>query len=149
VKVATGGTFNPFHDGHRRLLAKAAEVATEIHIGIADGPLIAKKGRPIAPWPERAKECTDYIHSIGFKGTVIVAPIIHPAGGILSGEHYDAIVVSKDTVERGHALANQYNAINGEILLVIEAPTVLGVDGAPLSSTKVYAKMQTTPKRLT
>ena len=44
-KVATGGTFDHIHAGHRRLLEKSFEVGEEVVIGLTSDEFVAKMGK--------------------------------------------------------------------------------------------------------
>ena len=43
-KVAVGGTFDKFHDGHKKLLSTAFEIGSEIEIGVTSDAFGGLKG---------------------------------------------------------------------------------------------------------
>jgi pantetheine-phosphate adenylyltransferase len=149
VRVCLGGTFDPFHAGHQALLRVAAAGATEVFVGITDGPLAKRPDRPIAPWASRGGAVRAYLASIGFRGGLTIRPLVDGAGPAASGD-YDRIVVSPETAPAAHAI-NRTRAAKGLPPLEVRVvPHALAEDLLPISATRVAARsIDTQGKRLT
>jgi pantetheine-phosphate adenylyltransferase len=66
-KVALGGTFDRFHDGHRKLLTKAVAVTKkEIIVGITGESMLKNKkyAELLESFDKRAQSVQDFIHSL-------------------------------------------------------------------------------------
>ncbi len=133
-----GGTFDPFHAGHRSLLDAAIEGADELFIGITDGELARRPGRTVAPWQERADRVEAYVRSAGYKGRLFVRPLHDAAGPAATGD-YDRIIVSYETRRGGQAINQKRRAAGLQPLQVVVVPPLLGDDLLPVSATRVHA----------
>lgn len=137
--VCLGGTFSPFHRGHRALISRALTVGENAFIGITQGEL-ARRGRDreVPPAKERAADVRSFLDAHGLSDRAEVAPIDDPFGRALE-PRFEAIVVSPET----HGTAERINAAreeDGHDPLVIETvPFVLGLDGRPVNGTRVAA----------
>src|SRR5216683_2321665 len=62
TKVATGGTFDQFHAGHRRLLERSFELGDEVVIGLTSDEFARKEGKvPQQPYTRRRAQLEAYI----------------------------------------------------------------------------------------
>lgn len=136
MRVCLGGTFEPFHAGHEALLAAAAKGASEMFVGITDGPLAKREGRKVSPWTERAKRVEAHVRGLGFKGALITRALTEPMGPA-AREPYDAIAASPETVRGAEAINATRVANNLAPLRLIRVPHVLGDDLLPISGTSV------------
>ena len=65
MKVAIGGTFDPLHDGHKKLLKKVYELSggDEIVIGVTSDKMArANKNREVLPYNARAANLAQYMY---------------------------------------------------------------------------------------
>lgn len=138
VRVCLGGTFDPFHAGHKALLAAAAEGADDIFIGITDGALAKRKDRRVASVSARGDRIDAHLRSIGFRGRLLMRPLTDGFGPAAAGD-YDRIVVSPETVRGAEAINEQRRRTRLKPLEVIVVPHVVGQDLLPISATAVHA----------
>ena len=66
-KVAVGGTFQYFHDGHAKLIEKAFEIAEDgkVHIGLTSDEML-HKSHNIDNYENRRTRLLKYIKKMGF-----------------------------------------------------------------------------------
>lgn len=120
--VVLGGTFDRLHDGHRRLLKAAAELAkVRVVVGVCTGPMLENKELAdlIEPVEKRIKAIENYIKSIKPGLVVQVEPITDPYGPSIVQEDLEAIVVSKETLAGGLSV-NKRRAERGLSQLKVE-----------------------------
>lgn len=134
-----GGTFSPFHRGHRALIGRALTISENVFIGITAGELSQRgRDRTVPPVEERIQTVERFLEEHGRAKTTTVAPIEDPFGRALE-PRFQAIVVSPETQETAHRI-NQARQDEGHDPLAIETvPFVLGLDGEPVSGTRVAA----------
>ena len=136
ARIAVGGTFDPLHEGHKALLAKAAELSRggELLVGLTSSEMVRTKSHDVADYRQRFKDVLGFIRSLGIDPVIVrledpYGPTIH--------EDFDYIVVSPET----HPVALKINSIrreNGlEPLKIVLVDYVLADDGLPISSTRI------------
>ena len=92
-KVAVGGTFDKFHDGHKKLLSTAFELGDQIEIGVTSDAFGGLKG-DIDSCKERMDNLNVFFDD---KSNFKVVPLNDPFGTTIYDEDFDAIVVSPET----------------------------------------------------
>lgn len=137
MRVCLGGTFHPFHVGHEALLRTACADATEVFVGITDGPL-AQRSRAIPPWKARAQRVEAFVRSTGFAGVLVTRALTDPHGPAVDGD-YDAIAASPETRKGAQAINAKRSAAGRTPLQLLQVPHVLGQDFLPVSGTRIAA----------
>lgn len=132
-KVAVGGTFDKFHQGHRMLLEKAFQVGEQVLIGVTSDEFGGQKGE-IEPCNVRMANLNALLHG---HRNYIIARLEEHYGPTVEDATMDAIVVSPET----EATAWEINKIRQEKgmkpLDIVKIGMVLAQDGKPISSTRI------------
>jgi pantetheine-phosphate adenylyltransferase len=132
-KVAVGGTFDQFHQGHRILLEKAFQIGEKVIIGVTSDEFGGAKGE-IEPCNIRMSNLNTLIKG---KSNYLLARLEEPYGPTVEDESIDALVVSQET----EPIAQEINHIRREkgikTLDIITINMVLAEDGKPISSTRI------------
>lgn len=132
-KVAVGGTFDKFHDGHKKLLETAFEIGNEIEIGVTSNEFGGRKG-DIDSCKERMTNLKSFFND---KSNFSVTPLNDPYGTTVFDEEFDAIVVSEETKPTAIEI-NEIRKNKGMLPLdIIVVHFVLAEDGVPISSTRI------------
>jgi pantetheine-phosphate adenylyltransferase len=119
-KVATGGTFDQFHAGHRRLLEKSFELGDQVVIGLTSDEFARRQGKtPQQPYRQRRAKLEAYIRKrFASKGV-------------------EALVASPETGKRVE-LANRLREKRGfPPLELVVVDWVVADDGKPISSSRI------------
>jgi pantetheine-phosphate adenylyltransferase len=136
-KVAAGGTFDHFHDGHLALLRKAFEVGERVYLGVCSDEMVQSKGCHVQPLGQRLGRLLEAVFTEFGEERAEVVVIRDPYGPAVSDPELEAIVVSPETRVR----AEEINRIRRERglreLQILEIPFVLAEDGKPISSTRI------------
>lgn len=132
-KVAVGGTFDKFHDGHKKLLSTAFEMGDRVEIGVTSDAFGGLKGN-IDPCEERMKNLKCFFSD---KSNFTVVPLEDPFGTTIYDGDFEAIVVSKET-EPTAVKINEIRVFKGmKPLDIIVVNFVMAYDGNPISSTRI------------
>jgi pantetheine-phosphate adenylyltransferase len=138
ARVATGGTFDHIHAGHRRLLERSFEVGDEVVIGLTSDEFLAKVGKtPEYTYERREAELRRYLEQRFPGRRYLVAKLYDYFGpGIVDGG-VEALVASPETAPRVK-LANELRAERGfSPLALVTVDWVNAEDGKPISSTRI------------
>jgi pantetheine-phosphate adenylyltransferase len=132
-KVAVGGTFDQFHQGHRILLEKAFQIGEKVLIGVTSDEFGGEKGE-IEPCNIRMSNLNSLLNG---KSNYILARLEEHYGPTVEDESIDALVVSQET----EPIAIEINNIRRENGLkpldIITIDMILAEDGKPISSTRI------------
>ena len=132
-KVAVGGTFDKFHDGHRKLLETAFEIGNKIEIGVTSDEFGGLKG-DIDSCQERMDNLKSFFAD---KSDFEVIPLNDPYGTTIYDSDFEAIVVSEETEPTAIEI-NKIRVSKGmDPLDIVVVSFVLAYDGTPISSTRI------------
>ena len=137
-KVAVGGTFQYFHDGHAKLIEKAFKIAEDgkVHIGLTSDEML-HKSHSIDNYENRRKRLLKYIKEMGFPDDRYEVTRLNDPCGPTIEEEFDYIVVSPET----YPVALKINRVREEKgkkpLEIVYVEYVMADDGIPISSTRI------------
>jgi pantetheine-phosphate adenylyltransferase len=133
-KLAVGGTFDKFHNGHRKLLEEAFNHGNNIVIGVTSDEFGGKKGN-IDSCNKRMDSLNEFLASK--HNNFHIAQLDDPYGSTIYEDDFDAIVVSEET-EPTAVEINEIRKRKGmEVLDIIVISFVYADDGIPISSTRI------------
>ncbi len=137
-KVATGGTFDQLHAGHRRLLAKSFELGEEVVIGLTSDAFARKEGKVLKrPFEQREAELKAYLKREFPRRTYTIAKLDDFFGPGIANSEVEALIASPETGKRVD-LANALRAKRGfPPLELVTIDWVIAEDGRPISSTRI------------
>ena len=135
-----GGTFDPLHDGHKRLLTRSFEIAGpggHVVIGLTSDSFASRKTHPIHPFATRKADLEQYISSTINSTQWDVEPLNDRYGSAINAD-FDALIVSEETL----AVAIEINKLRREKgrkkVDIHQISCVLAEDGRWISSTRIY-----------
>lgn len=132
-KVAVGGTFDKFHDGHKKLLSTAFELGNWIEVGVTSDAFGGLKG-DIDSFEDRSNYVKSFFSN---QSNFHVLSLDDPFGTTIYDEVFDAIVVSEET-EPTAIKINEIRSSKGmNPLDIVVVSFVLAEDGEPISSTRI------------
>ena len=132
-KVAVGGTFDKFHDGHKKLLSTAFQIGNKVEIGVTSDEFGGLKG-DIDSCEERISNLKSFFSD---KSNFVVIPLDDPYGTTIYDADFDAIVVSEETEPTAIEI-NEIRVSKGmNPLDIVVVSFVLAYDGNPISSTRI------------
>lgn len=132
-KVAVGGTFDKFHDGHKKLLATAFELGDAVEIGVTSDAFGGLKG-DIDSCKERITNLKSYFSD---KSNFHIMSLDDPYGTTIFDEDFDAIVVSEETEPTAVKINEIRDSKGMKLLDIVVISFVLAEDGTPISSTRI------------
>jgi pantetheine-phosphate adenylyltransferase len=140
MKVMVGGTFDPLHDGHKRLLARSFEIAGpdgHVVIGLTSDSFASHKTHPIRPFLTRKADLERFISHTIHSTRWLIEPLNDRYGSAIDAD-FDALIVSEETL----AVAIEINKLRREKgrkkVDIHQISCVLAEDGHWISSTRIY-----------
>ncbi|MCF0227014.1 MAG: phosphopantetheine adenylyltransferase [Methanobrevibacter sp.] len=132
-KVAVGGTFDKFHNGHKKLLKTAFDLGNYVEIGVTSDAFASVKG-DITSCSERIANIKSFFHD---KSNFHIMPLDDAYGTTIFDPKFDAIVVSEETEPTAIKINKIRITKNMKPLDIIVVSFVLAEDGNPISSTRI------------
>ncbi|MGB4578796.1 MAG: phosphopantetheine adenylyltransferase [Methanoculleus sp.] len=140
MKVMVGGTFDPLHAGHKKLLARSFELAGpdgEVIIGLTTDEFAGAKVHPVRSYQERLKNVASFIEKHGYTAEWKVEPLSDRYGSSLDAD-FDILVVSEETFPVALEINELRRQRERRRVDLHEISCVLAEDGRRISSTRVY-----------
>jgi cytidyltransferase-like protein len=137
-KVATGGTFDGLHAGHRRLLERSFELGGDVVIGLTSDEFARREGKVTRrPYKEREAQLDAFIRQRFPGRRYAIAKLDDFFGPGIARREVEALVASPETGKR-LGLANALRAERGfPPLELVVVDWVAAEDGRPISSTRI------------
>lgn len=137
-KVATGGTFDGIHAGHRRLLERSFELGDEVVIGLTSDEFARNEGKVTTrPFAERKADLEAFIEARFPGRRYTIAKLDDYFGPGIASRDVKALVASPETGKRV-GLANDIRRERGfPPLELVVIDWVEAADGRPISSTRI------------
>jgi pantetheine-phosphate adenylyltransferase len=135
-----GGTFDPLHDGHKKLLARSFNIAGAdglVIIGLTTDDFAGRKTHPVRPFEERRKDLEAFIRESGFSSSWYIEPLRDRYGSALSVD-FDALVVSEETLPAGIEINEMRKKQGKKKVDLHQISCVLADDGRWISSTRIH-----------
>ncbi|WP_255191576.1 phosphopantetheine adenylyltransferase [Natronobeatus ordinarius] len=140
MDVALGGTFDPVHDGHRRLFERAFELG-DVTVGLTSDELAPKTrhvDRYVRPYDERARDLEAELETFadGRDRSFEIRTLTEPTG-IATEPEFDYLIVSPETVDGGKRINELRRERGYDPLEIVVVPHVRAEDDDIISSTRI------------
>ncbi|QFU81127.1 phosphopantetheine adenylyltransferase [Natronorubrum aibiense] len=140
MDVALGGTFDPVHDGHRRLFERAFELG-DVTVGLTSDDLAPKTRhveRRVRSFDERKARLEDELEPLAAEQDreFEIRRLDEPTG-IATEPQFDYLVVSPETRDGGKRINEIRRERGYDPLDVVVVPHMLADDGDIISSTRI------------
>ena len=135
-----GGTFDPLHDGHKRLISRSFELAGRdgrVIIGLTTNAFASRKSHPVQEYERRKTRLEEFIRDRGFTAGYLIEPLNDRYGSAID-EDFDALVVSEETLPIAHEINTLRRSKGKRKVDIHEISCVLAEDGRWISSTRIY-----------
>ncbi len=130
-----GGTFDPLHEGHKRLIRKAFSISKNVVFGVTSDEMARKRLRTVLPYGVRVRNLKDYVRrNYGVYPEVV--KIDNPYGKTLE-EDFDYIVVSPETYGMARKINEKRLELGKRPITVVVVDFVLAYDKKPISATRI------------
>jgi pantetheine-phosphate adenylyltransferase len=141
MKVVIGGTFDPLHDGHKKLLQKVFELSRgggEIIVGVTSDTMArASRDREVSPYEVRAETIRRYMHNEYGANVRIVE--LNDRYGVTLDEDFDYVVISPETYPVALEINKLREACGKRPIKIVKVEHVKAADGRVISSTRIKA----------
>jgi len=133
-RVALGGTFEPLHEGHKKLIDVAVSLG-EVTIGITSDELARKRLRSVLPYNIRAENLKRYmLRYYGFEPEIVR---IEDAYGKTLEVDFDYIVVSPETYGVAELINKKRRELGKKEIEIVRVNWIEAEDGNPISATRI------------
>lgn len=136
IRVCLGGTFDPLHEGHAALLARAFQVGKEVLIGLTGDEMAGGKEGGVALYATRKAALERFLRERGWT-SYTVAELEDPYGPAAHREDLNAIVVTPETEPTARALNETRHARGLPPLEILQVDLVPAEDGLPIRSSRI------------
>jgi pantetheine-phosphate adenylyltransferase len=138
-KVAVGGTFDEFHNGHKALLVKAFEIGEHVLIGLCTDEFVEKMGKPhtTASYEERLKELQAFLKALGLSDKAEIVTLNDPYGSTLTDTCIQALVVSEETEKAALKINQKRSEAQLPPLTIVTISMVPAENCKPISTTRI------------
>ena len=140
MKIAVGGTFDPLHDGHKKLLRTVFELSEggEIVIGVTSDTMArASRNREVLPYSARTENIRRYMYEeYGVNVRTVELPDRY---GVTLDEAFDYIVISPETYNVALKINEHRKERGKEPITIVKVEHMKAADGKIISSTRIKA----------
>jgi pantetheine-phosphate adenylyltransferase len=140
MKVMVGGTFDPLHDGHKRLLTRSFEIAGpkgHVVIGLTSDSFAGHKNHPIRPYARRKDDLEIFLSNSRQSSQWTVEQLNDRFGSAIDAD-FDAIIVSEETLPVAIEINKLRKSKGQKKVDIHQISCVLAEDGHWISSTRIY-----------
>jgi len=135
VKVAIGGTFEPLHEGHKRLIRKAFEISKNVVFGVTSDEMARKRFRSVLPFNIRVENLRAFVRkNYGIEPEIVE---IKDCYGKTLEEDFDFLVVSPETYSNAKIINKKRLELGKKPITVVVVDFVFASDGKPISATRI------------
>ncbi len=135
--VAMGGTFDIIHKGHIALLELAFDKSEHVIIGVSSDEFARKRGKMVInSYEERVKRLRIFLDK-KYAGRYTITKLEEDFGPALFEDDIEALIVSKETEEKGKLLNKLRKERGLKPLEIIIMDMILAKDGKPISSSRI------------
>lgn len=136
MKVALGGTFEPLHEGHKKLIDVAIRLGgKDVTIGITSDRMARARIRSVLPFSIRAENVRRYVlRKYGFEPEIV--KITNPYGKTLEVD-FEYLVVSPETYEMALKINKKREELGKRKITIVKVDWIMAEDGKPISSTRI------------
>jgi len=136
--VAVGGSFDPFHKGHRELLAKAFSIGEKVFVGIVSDNFSKRLGKELEDtYDGRVRNIKAFIDENFPESKYHIGALDDYVGPIVITDSVDAIVVTEETEGNIETVGRLRAAKRLRPLSIIRIPYVLDDRGQRISSSRI------------
>jgi cytidyltransferase-like protein len=137
--AALGGTFDYFHEGHRKLIDAAFHNAEKVSIGITSNEF-AHKMKPhqaIQKYEDRVQDVREYLKLKDYLSRSSISKLTDPFGFSTTRADLDCVVVTMNTKRNAKQLNDMRKSNKLSSVKIVTVPFSRGPDRQIISSTRI------------